>query len=107
MPPLAKFVIGLAATIASAGLFHGPAGYGRRVIDHLDSQVQPLVARQELEGVTASFGRNPLTRDLLFRGPANYFQRGRFVEIMQEEQIKGLRSVGWDPRSPPVEDKAR
>lgn len=105
MSPSLKMLIGLAATTASAWVFHAPAGYGRRLIDRLDARVQPVVTRQELPTVTASFARSPLSRDLLFTGPANDFQRGRFVELVQEENIRGLRSVGWDPASP-VEEKA-
>lgn len=107
MPPVAKMLIGLAATVASAWIFHGPAGNGQRLIDGLNAQVQPLVAKQELPTVSASFGRDPLTRDLRLRGEANGFQRGRFVEILQEAQIPGVRSVGWDPASRPVAEERR
>lgn len=103
MSPSLKMLTGLAATVASAWIFHAPAGYGRRLIDRLDARVRPVVARQELPTVTASFADSPLSRDLLFTGPANAFQRGRFVEIVQEENIRGLRSVGWDPASRAVE----
>lgn len=99
MPSYAKLLIGLAATMLSAWLFHGPAGYGQRTIDRLNAQVQPIVARQELSTVTASFARDPLARDLHFSGKANDFQRRRFVEIIQEAEVRGLRSIAWS--SPP------
>ncbi|HZF44430.1 MAG TPA: hypothetical protein VEZ48_13585 [Sphingomonadaceae bacterium] len=95
MPPSLKALIGLAATVLSAWLFHGPAGYGQRLIGKLDAHVQQVVAKQELKTVTARFPR-PLSRDLRFSGEANSFQRQRFVEIIQDEEIRGLRSVGWD-----------
>lgn len=95
MPPLLKALVGLAATVLSAWLFHGPAGFGQRLIGKLDAHVQQIVAKQELKTVTASFPR-PLSRDLRFSGEANSFQRQRFVEIIQDEEIRGLRSVGWD-----------
>lgn len=107
MPPFVKFLFGLAATVASAALFHGPAGYGERLLNNLDARVQPIVARQELSGVTATLARTPMARDLVFRGPANDFQRERFVEIIQEANVRGLRSVGWDPRSPVVRGSGR
>lgn len=107
MPPVLKFLIGLAAVALSAWLFHGPAGYGARALGKLDAKLQPVVARQELPVVTASFGRDPMTRDVTLTGPANAFQREQFVEIIQEQQIRGLRSVAWDPRSPVVEDAPR
>lgn len=113
MSPSFKMLIGLAVTTASAWVFHAPAGYGRRLIDGLDAQVQPVVARQELPTVTASFvgsasgAVSPLSRDLLFKGPANAFQRKGFVDAVQEENIRGLRSVGWDPTSPVVQGSGR
>lgn len=106
MSPLLKIATGLAATVLSAWLFHGPAGYGQRTIDGLNAQVQPVVLRQELSTVSAGFPR-PLSRDLRFSGEANSFQRQRFVEIIQDEEIRGLRSIGWDPASRPIEGKAR
>jgi hypothetical protein len=95
MQPSLKVLVGLAATVLSAWLFHGPAGYGQRLIGKLDAHVQQVVAKQELKTVTARFPR-PLSRDLRFSGEANSFQRQRFVEIIQDEEIRGLRSVGWD-----------
>lgn len=106
MSPLLKIATGLAATVLSAWLFHGPVGYGQRVIDGLNAQVQPVVVRQELSTVSAGFPR-PLSRDLRFSGEANSFQRQRFIEIIQDEEIWGLRSLGWDRASRPTEGKAR
>jgi hypothetical protein len=99
MPPFVKMLIGLAATVLSAWLFHGPGGQGERTIASLDAQVQPVVKRQELSTVAATFPRNPLARDLRFSGEANDFQRRRFVEEVQEAQIRGLRSIAWAPPS--------
>lgn len=107
MPPIVKIWIGLAATLASAGLFHGPAGYGERLLAGLESRVQPLVARQDVESVSASFARNPMARALVFHGPANDFQRRRFVELVQEANIRGVASIGWDPSSPVTREAAR
>ena len=99
MSPVVKLLIGIAAMVLSAWVFHGPAGYGARLIERLDAQVQPIVAKQELPGVTASFLQSPLSRDLRFSGVANDFQRQRFVEIIQEANIWGLKTVGWAPGS--------
>ncbi len=107
MSPLFKFSIGLAATLASAWLFHGPAGYGERVLAGLEAQVRPLVARQEVRSVTAAFPRDPMSRALTFRGAANDFQRERFVELVQEANIRGVRSIGWDPASPVTKEAAQ
>lgn len=96
MSPVLKIWFGLAATVLSAWLFHGPGGGGARTIARIDAQVQPVVARQELPTVVASFKRNPLSRDLRFRGPANAFQREQFVKIVEEQDIVGLRSVAWE-----------
>lgn len=107
MSPILKLWFGLAATALSAWLFHGPGGYGERLLGKLDAQVQPIVARQELAGVTASFERNPMARDLRFRGQANDFQRTRFVEIIEEAGIRGIRSVAWDPDYAPATGELR
>lgn len=107
MPSWVKLLIGLAATGLSAWLFHGPAGYGQHLIDGLNAQVQPLVTQQELETVHASFARDPLVRDLRFSGPANDFQRHGFVQVIEEAQIPGIRSTGWDPASPMIDEHPR
>lgn len=107
MPPTVKILVGLAATIASAWLFHGPAGYGERLLAGLEAQVRPLVARQDVESIGVSFERDPMSRNLQFRGAANDFQRQRFVELVQEANIRGVASVGWDPASPVSREAAR
>lgn len=107
MSPTVKICIGFAATLASAWLFHGPAGYGERLLAGLEAQVQPLVARQEVESVSASFVRDPMSRALVFRGAANDFQRRRFVELVQERNIRGIASIAWDPASPVAREPAR
>ena len=107
MSPFPKMLVGLAVTVASAWVLHGPLGFGQRLLGKLDAQVQPVMAKQELPSVTASFGRDPMTRDLRFRGQANSFQRQRFVEIIEDQRIRGVRSIGWDPASPPVEEPRR
>ena len=94
MSPSLKMLVGLTATVGSAWIFHGPAGYGQRLIDGLDAQVQPLVAKQGVPAVTASFP-SPLSRDLRFSGPANAFQRTGFVEVIRDANIRGLSTVGW------------
>lgn len=100
MSPSLKMGIGLAATLASAASFHGPAGYGERVLAGLEARVRPIVARQEVQSVTAAFKRDPMSRALVFYGPANAFQRERFVALVQEESIPGIASIGWDPATP-------
>ena len=66
----------------------------RDAIDGLDAQVQPLVAKQGVPAVTASFP-SPLSRDLRFSGLANAFQRTGFVEVIRDANIRGLSTVGW------------
>lgn len=107
MSPTVKICIGFAATLASAWLFHGPAGYGERLLAGLEAQVQPLVARQDVESVSAVFARDPMARALVFRGPANEFQRRRFVELVQEANIRGVRSIAWDPAWPVAREPAQ
>lgn len=107
MSPTLKLWTGLGATLASAALFHGPAGYGERVLAGLEAQVGPIVARQEVQSVSAAFPRDPMSRALQFRGSANDFQRERFVQLVQEENIRGIKSIGWDPAFPPSKEAAK
>lgn len=107
MSPAVKIWIGLAATLTSAALFHGPGGYGERALSGLEAQVRPIVARQEVRSVTASFERDPMSRALVFTGRANAFQRERFVELVQEANIRGVRSISWDPATPVSKEPAQ
>lgn len=107
MSPAVKIWIGLAATVASAALFHGPAGYGERALAGLEAQVRPVVIRQEVESVSAAFEREPMSRALVFTGRANDFQRERFVELVQEQNIRGIASIGWNPATPPSKEAAK
>lgn len=104
MSPTIKMLIGIVVTVASAWAFHGPGGYGARALAKLDAQIRPVVEAQELPGVTAAFLTDPMSRDLRFSGQANSFQRTRFVELIQEEDVRGLRTIGWDPDSLAIED---
>lgn len=106
LSPRLKMGIGLAATLASAALFHGPAGYGERVLAGLEARIRPIVARQEVQSVSAGFPRDPMSRALVFSGRANAFQRERFVALVQEENIPGIKSIGWDPATPASREAA-
>lgn len=96
MSPIVKMGIGLAATVLSAWLFHGPAGYGKRLLDGIDAQIQPIVAKQDVPAVKARMAHDPMSRDLRFSGPANDFQRQGFVEVVQDAKVRGLRSIAWE-----------
>lgn len=107
MSPAVKLWIGLAATCASAAFFHGPGGYGERALATLEAQVGPIVAQQEVRSITAAFARDPLSRDLVFTGRGNAFQRKRYVELIQEANIRGIRSISWNPATPVSREPAQ
>lgn len=107
MSPPVKIWIGLAATSASAALFHGPGGYGERTLLMLEGRVRPIVARQEVRSVSAAFERDPLSRALVFSGRANAFQRQRFVEVVQEANVRGVASIAWNPATPVSKEPAK
>jgi hypothetical protein len=75
MPPVVKAIIGLLLALAAAWIWHGPLGYGERLIDRLQSEAEAGVARSELPGIQVSLHRDPLARAAKLSGPANDLQR--------------------------------
>lgn len=75
MSRIAKFLIGLAASLVVGWLSHGPLGRGEGFINRLQAGAQTVVTDAEIPGVTVQMQRAPLARKAILSGPANQFQR--------------------------------
>ncbi len=85
--------VGAVVMLAGASLWHGPLGGGDRLVRPIERIAQETLAYYEMPQVQARLQREPLTRTLLLRGPADQFQRGEIVRIMRE--IPGVAAASW------------
>lgn len=99
MSPWLKFLIGLVAVVALGVLYNGPYGGGTRFIDRLEAHAARRISVTELPGITARFGRDPLSRSATISGEATSFQRdgmGSYPGIRQRvATIPGVADVRW------------
>ena len=95
----------LAATVATAAIFHGPIGTGDAFAARVDITARRTLDHYELPNVHARMQRAPLTRRVILSGPADNFQRAELVRIMND--IPGILDARWDARSKPVDWKKR
>ena len=98
-------LLGLAATIAFAGLWHGPLGAGERLASDVESSARRTLDYYELPMIQAKLERRPLSRRLILSGPADDFQRSELVRILDE--TPGVLDVRWDAASLPQEAGAQ
>ena len=87
--------IGLAASLASAALWHGPAGAADAFSARVERSARVILDDWEMRQVQARLGRGPLSRRLVLSGPADDFQRGELVRIMSE--APGVARATWSP----------
>ncbi|RST29896.1 hypothetical protein HMF7854_02955 [Sphingomonas ginkgonis] len=93
--------LGAAGTVAVTLLYHLAIG-GERVAHDLEARAAAELKANEMPVVHAGIRRSPLRRELVLSGPADDFQRGELVRIMN--LIPGVAATSWDPRSVPVEE---
>lgn len=95
----AAFAIGVAASLAATFLWHGVGGAGDRLAGSIDRTMRTTLYHYEMPQVRARTQRDPLTRRLMFDGPADEFQRGEINRIALE--MPGVASTHWaGPRAP-------
>ena len=95
-----KILIGLAAAMLMAWVWHGPGGQGEALVDALEQQARVAAANAELPGISVRMVRDPLSRAAILSGPANDLQR----EGLGSQQgvkdyvraVKGISRVRWD-----------
>lgn len=99
MSPLVKFLIGWAAVIAAAWLYHGPLGNGAAYIEGIEAQARAVVAETDLPGVDVRLGRGPLSRTATLSGEADAFQREGQGELKGLNdlvgEVEGVSDVRW------------
>ena len=108
MPPAVKILIGLAAALLAAWLWHGPLGNGAAFVDSLERQARAAVATTDLTGIDVRVGRKPLSRNAMLSGPANDLQReglgsGKGLSDLVRE-VPGIGRVAWADE--PVRERA-
>lgn len=118
MPKYAKILIGLAAALAAGWLAHGPLGRGTAFADRLDTDLQSVLRKMEVPGVTGGVQRDPFARTALLSGPADCFQRrgdasfgdGRDGTLPGLDQrvltVPGMARVSWT-NPPPGDEECR
>jgi hypothetical protein len=94
---IAFLIGGLFVSIAAAALWHGPLGAGNRYAATIERQAREALHHYEMVKVTARVHRDPLTRQLVFAGPADDFQRDELVRLFN--QLPGVHRATWSDRS--------
>ncbi len=84
---------GAAAAIAAAVLWSGPLGGADRLASRIEKPARATLDHLEMTQVSARLERSPLRRRLVLSGPADEFQRGQLVQIL--EDIRGVAGVRW------------
>lgn len=97
-------LIGIAATLGVAALYHWPMGAAAELEAKIERAARAELDRNEMVQVQARLEERPLSRTLILSGPADDFQRSELVRVMGE--IPGVAAVEWDPASLPVESRA-
>jgi hypothetical protein len=88
---------GMVAAIVAAMVWSGPLGAGNRLTTRIENAARATLDHLEMTQVGARLERGPLRRRLVLSGPADDFQRGQLVQIMDD--IHGVAGVRW--ASPP------
>lgn len=95
-----KLLIGLAVALAAGWLSHGPLGRGEAFVAGMETRAKGMIQVAELPGVDVHFSRDPLSREAIFTGHANDFQRegqggllGLNGRIML---IPGVSGIRWE-----------
>lgn len=95
MRPDRAFAVGLAATLASALLWHGPGGAADRFVTRAERDVAEMLRYFEMDQVTGNIQRDPVARRIIYTGPADTFQRTELVRL--GEDVPGIGEARWSP----------
>ena len=94
-------LLGLAATIMWAELYHGLLGGADRFETAVEGRTRRILDAYELPVIQARLDEKPLQRRLILLGPADDFQRRALVDVLG--RTPGVNEVRWDRRSPVVD----
>lgn len=90
---------GVALAIAAAALWTGPLGGAERLTSRIETPARATLNHLEMTQVSARLERHPLRRRLVLSGPADEFQRGQLVQILDD--VRGVAGVRWATPSRP------
>ena len=100
MPAAAKFLTGLGAALLAGWVGHGPLGRGEAFVDRLQADSERVLREAALPGLAVRFPRDPLRREAILSGTANYFQKeGMGLLPGLNDRIRavpGVAGVRWD-----------
>ena len=85
--------LGLVGALLLAAAWHGPLGGGDRFAAKIEDKVHKTLVYYEMTQVTAHLHRDPLSRHVNLSGPADDFQRGDLVRVMND--IRGVSGTTW------------
>jgi hypothetical protein len=95
-----KILIGLAAAMLMAWVWHGPGGQGEALVGGLERQANAAVANAGLPGISVSMVRGPIARTAIVNGAANDLQReglgSQFGVKDYVRAVPGIAQVRWD-----------
>jgi hypothetical protein len=84
---------GLGAVLILGWAWYDPAGAGEKFASSVERQTRQVLIDFEMAQVSARIERDPLRRTLVLSGPADDFQRGELVRILDE--VPGVLNVHW------------
>ena len=90
---IAAVATGIVLSVALAALWHGPLGAADRFTGEVEHTIRQALIYNEIPEVNAHLHRGPLTRRVLLSGPADDFQRGQLMILMNE--VPGVESASW------------
>ncbi|HYX47923.1 MAG TPA: hypothetical protein VE820_14030 [Sphingomicrobium sp.] len=85
--------LGLAAAILSAAAWHGPLGGADEFSTTVERTIRQALVNNEIPEVSGHLHRGPLSRRVLLSGPADDFQRGELIKLMNV--VPGVESASW------------
>ena len=100
MTPARALGLGLAASILLALAWHGPGGAAARMARAIETDIAQMLRYYEMDAVSGRLERGPLRRRILYRGPADDFQRTQLV--IEAEHRPGVGEARWNRPSDPL-----
>jgi len=94
-------LLGAVAVLAVTELFHGPLGRAILFKERIEHRARVALDVNEMTQIQAHLADTPMRRTIILSGPADDFQRGQLVKLM--EILPGVAHAEWDPGSLPIE----
>ena len=86
--------LGFAASILLALAWHGPGGAAARMARAIETDIAQMLRYYEMTAVSGRLERGPLRRRIIYRGPADDFQRTQLV--IEAEHRPGVGEARWN-----------